>query len=435
MAHSLLDRLSRAVKRLSARIESLEYENVVLRDHLERSGFLRKESLSAHVHRERFAAARRAHPGACEATLADVVQNRVLAGTIAACAGVPEAVFVALRTPAACPVEPEPRPPEARALGQPPEGEGQGAQEVKQPPVKPSDEGLAMIYIFGGNDDAKTLNSCERYNPITNVWDPLPPIKQARSAAAAAVLLGQIYVCGGNHCGQTLSHVEAFDPRREAWQPVSPLLRSRSAAGAAELSGMLFVCGGWSGKQALASCERFNPSTGTWELVAQMAHRREWPTVTVDNGHLYLCGGQDGSEDVSVVELYDPKTQAWETLAMALQCRRNAAVLVVNGQLYLCGGHGHDGRHVLNSVERFDPNLGAWEAVCPMQTHRRNAMAAMVAGRIYICGGRGSRGNHNHGGGHALRTAERFDPNTGTWEVVSPMASRRYRAAAVALPM
>jgi len=155
--------------------------------------------------------------------------------------------------------------------------------------------------------------------------------------------------------------------------------------------------------------------------------------LTLDQEQLYLCGGQDGSEDLSSVECYDPRLEAWETLQMKVQCRRNAAVGVVQGQLYLCGGHGHDGRHVLNNVERFDPASASWEALAPMQTHRRNAMAMVLAGRIYVCGGRGSRGNHNHGGGHALRTAERYDPDTNTWEALPPMGLRRYRSAYVVL--
>mmetsp|Transcript_12890 Transcript_12890/g.40496 ORF Transcript_12890/g.40496 Transcript_12890/m.40496 type:complete len:434 (-) Transcript_12890:196-1497(-) len=433
MAQLGLDQLARAVKRLSLRIDALERENAVLQDHLERSGMLTKESLSACVHRECFAVTRRAHPCTLEATLADVLANEALAAAIAQCAGMPEVRKLCMPR---CSTE-HGRPEAAgRAAAAKRQGETSNtAPEVKQPPLKFGDQGLAMIYIFGGNDDAKTLNSCERFNPVANTWESLPPITQARSAAAAAVVGDRIYVCGGNHCGQTLSHVEAFDVVNHVWHPVAPLFKSRSAAGAAELQGRLYVCGGWSGKQALASCERLDPATGQWEALAQMGHRREWPMVTADNDQLYLCGGQDGSEDVSVVELYDPIAQAWETLAMSLQCRRNAAIVVVSGLLYLCGGHGHDGRHVLNAVERFDPARCEWETLAPMQTHRRNAMATMVAGRIYVCGGRGSRGNHNHGGGHALRTAERFDPNTGTWEAVTPMASRRYRAAAVTVPM
>mmetsp|Transcript_122758 Transcript_122758/g.358313 ORF Transcript_122758/g.358313 Transcript_122758/m.358313 type:complete len:434 (-) Transcript_122758:29-1330(-) len=431
MAHSVLDRLGSTVKRLTSRIESLEYENAVLLDHLENFGVLKKESLSAHVHRLRFEAQRRASPEAGRVGLADVARSQVLAAGIADFAGTQEVLALCQ-----CAAEaPELSLPLCATAAKSSGDAAAGDPEVRQPPILEDDEGLAMVYIFGGNDDAKTLNTCERFNPVTSVWDPLPPMRQARSAAAAAVLLNRVYVCGGNHCGQTLNHVEAYDPARECWQNMCPLLRSRSAAGAAELFGLLYVCGGWSGKQALASVERYNPCTGTWECVAQMQHRREWPMVTVDAGNLYLCGGQDGSEDVKAVELYDPKKQVWEILQMSLQCRRNAAVTVVNGSLYLCGGHGHDGRHVLNAAERFDPTQGVWEALTPMQTHRRNAMAAMVAGRIYICGGRGSRGNHFQGGGHALRTVERFDPNTGTWEAVPPMTTRRYRAAVAALPM
>lgn len=432
---SVLDRLDSSVRRLAERIESLEFENAVLLDHFENSGLLKKEQLSAAIHRRRFDARCRACPGGSGASLSDVLQDRPIATRVADLAGGADVLVLG---GAATPPVQLPLPPGAEVT---PTAAGDAADaaaggvEVRQAPIMPGEPGLASIYILGGNDDAKTLNTCEVFNPVTNIWESLPSMRQARSAAAAAVLAGRIFVCGGNSCGQTLNHVEAYDPARGAWQNLCPLLRSRSAAGAAELNGHLYVCGGWSGKSALASVERYSLSTGTWDVVQQMSYRREWPTVTVEQGGLYLCGGQDGSEDVKAVELYDPKKQAWEILQMHLQCRRNAAVTVLDGKLYLCGGHGHDGRHVLNHAERFDPNLSRWETLVPMQTHRRNAMGATVAGRIYICGGRGSRGSHFHGGGHALRTAERFDPSTNTWEAVQPMAFRRYRAAVVALPM
>lgn len=446
---SSLEHLYLAVRRLGERVDSLEHENASLRDALEDCRVLNfGPAFWASVHRRRFAAVRRRGLYSSEVSFPDLLLHRSLVSAIADCAGSP-AVFAA-RAPGRDAVPDAAATAESAAQGtvqNAVEGADQSigveaqpleqrpaTNQVTQSPLLPG-EADVNIYIFGGNDDAKTLNTCERFDPATNAWEPLPPMKQARSAAAATVVQDRIYVCGGNNAGQTLSHVESYSIVTGTWETMPPMLKSRSAAAAADLLGKLYLVGGWSGKQAMATVERFDPQKRAWELVAPMAHRREWPVVTVDAGQLYLCGGQDGSEDLGTVECFDPGTGVWEILAMKVQCRRNASVAVVNSQLYLCGGHGDDGRHVLNSVERFNPVTAMWEALAPMQTHRRNGMAMVLAGRIYVCGGRGSRGHHNHGGGHALRTAERFDPNSGTWEVIPPMASRRYRSASVVLPI
>lgn len=448
-----LEHLYLSVQRLRDRVDSLEHENASLRDALEDSGVLNfGPAFWASVHRRRFAAARRRDPSFSEVIFSDLLLDKSLASAIADYED--SSAVLAARAPRQdaaphaadadkdAPAESAAAVTAASAGDRPPPGldlEVDGTKPVEQrlatsqsnPSSLLPGEANMTIYIFGGNDDNKTLNSCERFNPATNAWEPLASMKQARSAAAAALVQDRVYVCGGNHCGQTLNNVERYDFKTGTWETVPNMLKSRSAAAAAELLGKLYLCGGWSGKQAMATVERFDPQKNQWENVAPMAHRREWPVVTADAGQLYLCGGQDGSEDVSAVECFDPTTGVWETLAMKVQCRRNAAIAVVNSQLYLCGGHGEDGRHVLNTVERFNPVTAMWEALAPMQTHRRNSMAMVLAGRIYVCGGRGSRGHHNHGGGHALRTAERFDPTTGTWEPIPPMASRRYRSAAI----
>lgn len=408
-----LRRLQLDFSRLRERVDSLEHENSSLRAALEDSGVLKfEESFFAAIHRRKFAAVRQRHPCSFEMTLGNVLMKQALSNAIADC--LQEAPVRAVRAPCA-------------------DGSDQADAKEKILSLAPG-EGDSTIYIFGGNDDAKTLNSCERYCPATNEWEPLPAMHQARSAAAACYHNGLLYVVGGNFAGQTLAHMECYDPVKETWEIMPTLIRSRSACTVASLLGKIYVCGGWSGKQALASCERYEPKTRSWEQLTPMANRREWPVITVDDGQLYLCGGQDGSEDVSVVEAFDPKRMGWETLPLKVQCRRNAAIAVVQSQLYMFGGHGTDGRHVLNTVERFIPQSGNWEGLAPMQTHRRNSMAIVIAGRIYVCGGRGSRGNHNHGGGHALRTAERYDPVTGEWENVPGMIARRYRAATIVAP-
>lgn len=442
-----LERLQLDFSSLRQRVDSLEVENASLRAALENSGVLKfPESFWADVHRRHFAEVQRQHPCSPERTLGDVLNQQSLTTSIADC--LQEAAVCAAVAPCTNPTEASPDAKqldgntEAHVAATTPPGLGRSEaleaalEDPKLPPPVSLAPGEAdsAIYIFGGNDDAKTLNSCERYCPATNSWDALPSMHQARSAAAAAILDGRVYVCGGNHCGQTLAQVECYDPATGAWEIMPQMVKGRSACSVAALLGKLYVCGGWNGKQALACCERYDPNTRAFSQIAKMAHRREWPVITVDDNQLYLCGGQDGNEDVNIVEAFDPAKAVWETLPLQMQVRRNAAAAVVNSQLFICGGHGQDGRHVLSTVERFMPQTNSWEELTSMQTHRRNAMAIVITGRIYVCGGRGSRGAHNNGGGHALRTVERYDPDTGIWETIPPMAARRYRSASVVLP-
>lgn len=51
-----------------------------------------------------------------------------------------------------------------------------------------------------------------------------------------------------------------------------------------------------------------------------------------------------------------------------------------------------------------------------MTQQRRNAVGATSCGRVYICGGYNNT---------ALTAVECFDPESGMWEVLEPMAQRR----------
>lgn len=53
-----------------------------------------------------------------------------------------------------------------------------------------------IIYALGGYDGLNRLNSAERYDPKTNQWTMIPPMKTQRSDAHACALGGKIYITG-----------------------------------------------------------------------------------------------------------------------------------------------------------------------------------------------------------------------------------------------
>jgi len=91
---------------------------------------------------------------------------------------------------------------------------------------------------------------------------------------------------------------------------------------------------------------------------------------------------------------------------------------------YVCGGE--DGQDFLDSVERFDALRREWEILPPMLSRRFAAAAVVLSGRLHICGGmRGPR--------DSLQTVECFDPAINVWENSAPMSQRRYGLAVAAI--
>ena len=64
------------------------------------------------------------------------------------------------------------------------------------------------LFIVGGRDGLRTLNTVECYNPKTNQWSSMPAMSTHRHGLGVAVLNGPLYAVGGHDGWSYLSTVE-----------------------------------------------------------------------------------------------------------------------------------------------------------------------------------------------------------------------------------
>jgi len=82
-----------------------------------------------------------------------------------------------------------------------------------------------------------------------------------------------------------------------------------------------------------------------------------------------------------------------------------------------------------SSAEVFDPLSGAWTSLPPMASRRMQPTACGVGKRIYVCGGYGGELTHDE----PLETVERYDPALNQWEIAPKMAAKRYNATSASV--
>jgi len=99
--------------------------------------------------------------------------------------------------------------------------------------------------------------------------------------------------------------------------------------------------------------------------------------------------------------------------------------------IYVFGGH--NGGPAFATVECFDPVAGVWQYAPPMPTPRFDCAATSAAGKIYVFGGASSHHSRPVRPRQTLATAERFDPESRTWEELPSMTTARRHLAAVAI--
>ena len=103
------------------------------------------------------------------------------------------------------------------------------------------------------------------------------------------------------------------------------------------------------------------------------------------------------------------------------------ATLLSDGQMLVAGGSDDTHGHAVASAELYDPATGTFAPTGSMTTPRIGAMATLLAdGRVLIAGGVSN--------GDYLRTAELYDPGTGTFTATGAMPAPRIGGTATILP-
>uniref|UniRef100_A0A8C6RJI3 BTB domain-containing protein n=1 Tax=Nannospalax galili TaxID=1026970 RepID=A0A8C6RJI3_NANGA len=191
------------------------------------------------------------------------------------------------------------------------------------------------------------------------------------------------------------------------------------------------------------------------ELRSQMQGPRTKACLGVNEVLLVVGGFESQQSPIDVVEKYDPKTQEWSFLPSITRKRRYAASVSLHGRFYVIGGYDHCSH--LSSVECLDYTAvedGVLYSVPPVNVRRGLAGATTLGDMIYVSGGFDGSRHHTSmermlgdtqtaregaelvvasgvicclGGydGFILNSVEKYDPHTGHWTNVIPMATKR----------
>ena len=223
------------------------------------------------------------------------------------------------------------------------------------------------------------------------------------------------------------------------WARLPAMPRALWGSGEAVLaSGRALVIGGLSGPSstsALKTVEVFDPKSNSWAAAAPMLQARAYPaTVVLADGSVLVVGGSRDGLPLNSAERYFPDTGTWVSAgAMSAPRTQTRATLLLDGRVLVSGGgsEGSPGFRSTKTAEIFNPATGTWTPTAPMSTARAFHTATLLPdGEVLVAGGasiyHGSRGT-------VVATAEIYDPKSGTWHSAAGMSVARYHHVATPL--
>lgn len=90
-----------------------------------------------------------------------------------------------------------------------------------------------VAFVAGGISLASQgiLNSAEKYDPVSGLWDPLPRMKVKRKMCSGVYMDEKFYVIGGeNQNGEVLTCAEVFDEKKNMWVEIPGILNGLTLA-------------------------------------------------------------------------------------------------------------------------------------------------------------------------------------------------------------
>jgi hypothetical protein len=283
------------------------------------------------------------------------------------------------------------------------------------------------VLITGGDDITNSFApfaSAELYDPKTGTFSATGSMSTARVNHTATLLSdGRVLIAGGRvkfDAPAQLASAELYDPKTGTFSPTGSMVAGRSGSTATLLSDSRVLIAGGGG---LSSAELYDPSTGKFSSTGPMSTVRELDTATrLSDGRVLIAGGESQrQEGLASAELYDPSTGKFgPTASMTAGREQCTATLLADGRVLMAGGLDSK-RKVLASTQLYDPATGKFSPSGSMAGGRfGNTATALSDGRVLIAGGLKDTTT-----GVAVATAELYDPNSGTFSSIGPMAEAR----------
>ena len=203
------------------------------------------------------------------------------------------------------------------------------------------------IYIPGGRlANGKVTDILEIYDPRQDSWSIGEPLPKAISAYAMVTFEGKLYLFGGWDGKRHLDSVYVYDPSQNNWDEVTPMPTARSYAGAAVAGDKIYVIGGFDGENALDVNEEYIPALdneveNSWGEKTPMSEGRYAFGIKYIGDTIFMFFGKNVINESIDAKQFSPQENNWSELENPFENDKwsNLSVISLGNQIYLLGGN------------------------------------------------------------------------------------------------
>ncbi len=246
------------------------------------------------------------------------------------------------------------------------------------------------MYVIGGvSCNGQMSNSVYIYNVVTDTWTTGKAKAQPSAFSNGAVINGKIYIPGGFDTNRALDSLDIYDIATNQWTTGAPLPKALYGSVIETMNGKLYVIGGSDKKSGayVSTNYVYDPASDTWGSMAKIGGNVFSAGSGVVNGKIYIFGGVNDAQSGPSASTwaYDPATDSWSKAAPLLQARKQHGGTVMGGKLYAFGGTDLKGSK--NDIEVYDPATDAWSAL-PLFLNKEahDIKASAVGTAVYVIG-------------------------------------------------
>ncbi len=197
------------------------------------------------------------------------------------------------------------------------------------------------ILVAGGCDnEGQPANALEIFDLNANIWrSDAQEMPEALCAYAATAYNGELYVIGGWNGKKYVDSVYVYNPQQNEWRQLEqPYPLQAGYASAIAVGGELLVAGGYDDQKEFSSVYIFDDKSGQWREGPPLIHPRGGLSLAMAGDNLYAIGGGMDAP-LAVNEKLNLEEMTWQEIETPyLDQWRTYGAAAIGSELFSVGG-------------------------------------------------------------------------------------------------